>query len=136
VQVIADGVHLAPEIVALVVASAASRFVLVSDALPATGAPDGRYRFGPVELVQVDGKARNAAGELAGSVTGLAPCIGSAVASGASLPDACAAATNRPAALLGRDDVGHLRPGSRADITVLDDNLSVTSTYISGELVI
>jgi dihydroorotase len=38
---------------------------------------------------------------------------------GMTLPDAVAAATSRPAAIVGRPDLGTLRPGSPADITVL-----------------
>jgi N-acetylglucosamine-6-phosphate deacetylase len=34
--------------------------------------------------------------------------------------------------LIGRDDVGVLRPGSRADVTVLDDDLVLRTTYLGG----
>lgn len=135
VQLICDGVHLAVEIVALVVSAARSRFVLVTDALSAAGAPDGRYRMGEVDIVMVGGRAHNAAEGLAGSVSSLAGGLRCAVEAGATVEDAVAAATTRPADLLGREDAGRLRPGVRADIAVLDDALSVTSTYVAGELV-
>lgn len=135
VQLICDGEHLAPEIVALIVQAARSRFVLVTDALSAAGAPDGRYRIGGVEIAMVHGRARNADGGLAGSVSSLAGALRRAVEAGASVEDAVAAVTARPAGLLGQEDIGRLRPGGPADIAVLDDALSVTSTYVAGELV-
>jgi N-acetylglucosamine-6-phosphate deacetylase len=39
------------------------------------------------------------------------------------------------AALLGRDDVGRLRSGARADVVVVDDALALTTTLLSGILV-
>ena len=132
VQAILDGEHLAPESAALVVAAAGSRLVLVSDALSATGAPDGRYRLGDVELVMAKGMARNLSGGLAGSVTPLVEAVRNAVAMGLPLGDALAAASVRPADLLGRRDLGRLRPGDRADVTVLDDRLEVTGCWVDG----
>ncbi|MDP9416886.1 MAG: amidohydrolase family protein, partial [Actinomycetota bacterium] len=132
VQVICDGEHLAPETVALVVSATRSRFVLVTDALPAADAPDGRYTLGEIELVKADGRARNADGALAGSVASLPEAVRRAVLAGASVEDALAAVTTRPADLLAPADLPRLRPGDRADVTVLDDALDVTATFVAG----
>ena len=40
--------------------------------------------------------------------------------------------TSRPAALLGRTDLGVLRPGARADLVVLEDDLTVRETWVDG----
>ncbi|MET0190535.1 MAG: amidohydrolase family protein, partial [Pseudonocardia sediminis] len=37
-----------------------------------------------------------------------------------------------PARVLGRDDVGRLTPGSRADLVVLDRSLQVRTVYRGG----
>jgi N-acetylglucosamine-6-phosphate deacetylase len=42
------------------------------------------------------------------------------------------AATAAPARLLGRPDLGVLRPGGVADIAVLDDELRVVRTLVGG----
>jgi N-acetylglucosamine-6-phosphate deacetylase len=54
------------------------------------------------------------------------------VALGATPQQAIAAATVAPARLLGRDDLGVLVPGGRADVTVLDDRLEVVRTLVDG----
>ena len=131
VQLICDGVHLAAETVALVVAAARSRFVLVTDALSAAGAGEGHHRMGEVEVTVHGGAARRHDGTLAGSVASLADCLRRVVGLGATVEDAVAAATSRPAALLGLD-LGRLRPGDPADLVVLDDALAVRSTLLAG----
>ena len=132
VQAIFDGVHLAPETASLVVAAAGSRLVLVTDALSATGAPDGMYRLGDVELLMVDGAARNTDGGLAGSVTPLVGMVRQAMALGQPFEQAVTGASVRPAELVGRHDLGRLRPGDRADVTVLDDRVEVTGCWVDG----
>ncbi|HEX7188160.1 MAG TPA: amidohydrolase family protein [Actinomycetes bacterium] len=132
VQAILDGVHLAPETAAVVVSAARSRLVLVTDALSAAGAPDGDYRLGDVAISMVGGVARNADGALAGSVTSLVATLRLAMTAGLRLEEAAVAASTRPAVLLGRTDLGRLRPGDRADVTVLDDALDVTACFVGG----
>jgi N-acetylglucosamine-6-phosphate deacetylase len=132
VEVICDGVHLARDTVALVVAAAGERFVLVTDALSAAGAGPGTYHLGEMELSVVDGVARRADGTLAGSVLSMADALRNVIEAGATFEQAVAAATSRPAALLGRADVGRLTPGARADIVVLDEALTVTTTLLGG----
>jgi N-acetylglucosamine-6-phosphate deacetylase len=54
------------------------------------------------------------------------------VASGAALADAVHAASTAPARLLGRDDLGALRPGVAANIAVLNEELEVERTVVAG----
>ncbi|RKS69367.1 N-acetylglucosamine-6-phosphate deacetylase [Motilibacter peucedani] len=132
VQLICDGVHLSDDVSRLVVRAAADRIVLVTDALSATGAPDGDYALGSVTVHYRGGRARNSAGGLAGSVLTMHEALRNVVDAGARLEDALAAATLRPAALLRRDDLGRLRPGDPADLVVLDDSLALVRTYRAG----
>jgi N-acetylglucosamine-6-phosphate deacetylase len=75
---------------------------------------------------------RLADGTLAGSTTPLDQGIRNLVDLGVPLTDAIAAATRRPATLLGRPDLGRLAPGCRADVVVLDDELLVQQVLIDG----
>lgn len=134
VQLICDGVHLADDWVRLALTAAPHRWVLVTDAMAAAGCGDGSYRLGEQDVVVKDQVARDATGVLAGSVASLAGCVREAVRCGASQLEAIAAATSRPAALLGAGapDLGVLRPGVPADVVVLDDRLEVHRVLVGG----
>ena len=65
---IADGVHLHPAVVDLIVrAKGPSRVALVTDAMRAAGMPEGRSELGGQVVIVKDGVARLESGSLAGS---------------------------------------------------------------------
>src|ERR1019366_4523715 len=69
-DIIVDGIHVAPEVVKLfLLAKGHERAVLITDAISATGMPDGRYQLGPIEVDVKDGKCTSG-GSLAGSGPG------------------------------------------------------------------
>jgi N-acetylglucosamine-6-phosphate deacetylase len=136
--VIADGHHLAPDVLRVVAAAAAGRWALITDATAAVGMPAGTFSLGDVELTLADGAVRNPDGTLAGSAATLAGCVRTAVAAGIDLAAALVAATATPARLVPparrpHPDLGVLRPGGVADVTVLDDALQVTAVLIAGK---
>ncbi|MFY9578339.1 MAG: amidohydrolase family protein, partial [Gaiellaceae bacterium] len=55
------------------------------------------------------------------------------VALGASVPAALSAASEVPARIAGRDDVGRLEPGAEADIVVLDGGLQLERVLAAGD---
>jgi N-acetylglucosamine-6-phosphate deacetylase len=55
------------------------------------------------------------------------------VALGAPVDAALSAATEVPARIAARPDLGTLQPGSRADVVVLDDSLEVVRVLVGGE---
>jgi N-acetylglucosamine-6-phosphate deacetylase len=132
VQVILDGVHLADDTAKLVWNVASGRVALVTDAVAAAGVGDGSYRLGGVEVKVVDGIARRA-GVLAGSTVTMVESIRNLVQLGASLEAAVSAASEVPARIIGRDDVGRLGPGARADLVVLDDNIEIVRVVAAGK---
>ncbi|PKW26955.1 N-acetylglucosamine-6-phosphate deacetylase [Phycicoccus duodecadis] len=105
VELITDGVHVAPEVVRMVFETVGPEAVaLVSDAMAATGLGDGTYRLGGLEVVVADGTARTTdTGSIAGGTSTLADCLRWAV-DVAGVPDADAhlAATTTPLRALGR----------------------------------
>jgi N-acetylglucosamine-6-phosphate deacetylase len=132
VTAIIDGVHLAPETAGSAWLAARERLCLMTDAIAAAGAGEGTFHIGELVVNVADGACRLADGTLAGSVVTMDRAIRELVALGASLPEAVAAATIAPARLLGRDDLGVLAPGARADVVVLDDDLHVRRTLVDG----
>ncbi|HEX7171681.1 MAG TPA: N-acetylglucosamine-6-phosphate deacetylase [Candidatus Limnocylindria bacterium] len=129
---ILDGHHLDPVVTSLVARLAPGRISLVSDAIAALGLPDGTHRLGAMEVVVREGAARLADGTLAGSVTGLDACVRELARVTRSAAAAVEAVTATPARLLGDADRGHLRPGARADLVLLDADLVVRRTIVAG----
>jgi N-acetylglucosamine-6-phosphate deacetylase len=132
VQAIVDGVHLAPESAYGAFLAARERFCLVTDAIEAAMLDPGEYELGGRPVRVRDGAVRLPDGTLAGSVLTIDEAVRNLVASGADWTHAVHAASTAPARLIGRDDLGRLSPGMPAHITVLDDDLRVLRTLVSG----
>ena len=117
-DIIADGLHVEPEIVDLFLrAKGLDRAVLITDATSATGMPDGVYRLGSFEVQVRDGRCE-AHGKLAGSILTMDRAVGNAMKFGhLSFQDGIRLATLNPACVLGIEErKGMLKPGADADI--------------------
>jgi N-acetylglucosamine-6-phosphate deacetylase len=134
VELIADGIHLRPEILAWAARSAPGRFVLVTDAMAAAGGVDGDYRLGRLRVEVREGVARLVeGGAIAGSTLTMDAALRYAVQqAGIPFEDAVRAATRTPAQVHGLGDVGSIEPGRRADLVVLDDALEVDAVMRLG----
>ncbi|MGN7150795.1 N-acetylglucosamine-6-phosphate deacetylase [Arthrobacter sp. SAFR-179] len=135
VELIADGVHLAPEIVKLVFdLVGAENIALVTDAMAATGLDDGRYRLGSLSVTVSGGVARvDGTGAIAGGTSTLLDVVRATVAAGVSLRDAVTSATAVPAAVLGLSArAGDLRPGMPADVVLVDQELNLAGVLRKG----
>jgi N-acetylglucosamine-6-phosphate deacetylase len=139
VELIPDGVHLHPAVVAFAAGAAgAGRVALITDAMSATGAGDGEYLLGDMAVVVRDGVARLVeGGNIAGSTLTLDVAFRRAVQdSGFTVPDTVRAISTRPAELMGvADRVGSLAAGRRADLCVLDDDLVLQQVWRAGRQV-
>jgi N-acetylglucosamine-6-phosphate deacetylase len=139
-ELIGDGVHLAPETVSTVFDLVGpGQIALVTDAMAAAGMADGRYRLGALPVEVAGGVARLATGDGPGAIAGgtarLIDVVRRTVAAGVPLADAVRSATATPAALLGRSDVGHLAAGARADVLVTDPRLIPIAVLRAGRWV-
>ncbi|MFC4223882.1 N-acetylglucosamine-6-phosphate deacetylase [Lysinibacter cavernae] len=134
-EVIADGIHLRPEVISMVFGQAPGRVALITDAMAATGVGDGHYTLGELDVTVTDGVARlTEGGSIAGSTLTLDQALRTAVLrSGVSLPNAVTALTSAPARALGVDDrLGHLQPGYAADAVLLTPELEVARVWAAG----
>jgi N-acetylglucosamine-6-phosphate deacetylase len=120
VMCIADGVHLADDTLRLLLACAAPRLVLTSDCVAAAGTDADRAMLGSGEVTVAGRRVTRPDGTLSGSIGTVPQALARLIELGASPELAINAATRNPAALLGRTDIGNLRPGARADVVVLD----------------
>ena len=133
-DIIADGVHVDPVVVRLFLAAKGpERAVLITDAISATGMPDGRYRLGAFE-VEVRGDRCEHDGKLAGSVLTLDRAVRNIMSfAGWDLQHAIRLATSNPAHLLGiSGEHGSLAPGSIADLVALTPDGKIVQTIVAG----
>ena len=133
-DIIVDGIHVAPPVVKVFLqAKGYERAVLITDAISATGMPDGRYQLGPIEVDVKDGKCTSN-GSLAGSVLTMDRAVRNVTKfSRWKLRDAVRAATLNPARATGLSARhGALTPGAFADFTVLSATGEVLKTIVGG----
>lgn len=124
VELIADGVHIQPAVLRMAIEASAGPWLLITDAMAAAAAPDGAYRLGPLEVDVVNSVARiRSTGAIAGSTLSLDRAVRFAIQEvGIEVADAVRAASQTPADLLGRPDLGRIQVGARADLVVLDQD--------------
>ena len=115
VELIADGHHVDRAVWPIITRTKPTgRLLLVSDAVPLAGTGEGRSTMGGLEIeVRGDRATMVGGGALAGSVIALDRAVQNLVGSGVSLPNAVAAASANPAALLGLADSGRIAVGDR-----------------------
>lgn len=138
-EVVGDGVHVHPEVVRMLFASAPGRMALVTDAMAAAGADDGDYLLGSLAVEVRGGVARLAdGGSIAGSTLTLDDALRRTVReAGVPVAEAVRAVTETPAAAVGRGgDLGRLLPGYAADAVLLDDDFAVRAVWRDGVQVV
>jgi N-acetylglucosamine-6-phosphate deacetylase len=134
-DVIADGIHVDPAVVDLLFrAKGIEKFVLITDAISATGMPDGRYQLGTLEVELKDGRCtRN--GTLAGSTLTMDCAVRNVMKfAGLDLQQAVRAASLNPAKAVGINK-GTIEAGADADFVVLTPSGEVRAAVIKGVVV-
>jgi N-acetylglucosamine-6-phosphate deacetylase len=134
-EVIGDGVHLADETVRMLFDLVGPQAIcLVTDAMAASGMPDGSYTLGGRDVRVADRTARLAdGGSIAGGVATLLDVVRRSVAgAGVPLLDAVTAASLTPARTLGLTGVGSLAAGQLADVVEVDDDLHLRRVLRRG----
>jgi N-acetylglucosamine-6-phosphate deacetylase len=134
-EIICDGIHVAPELVNLWFrAKGSHRAILVTDAMSATGMPDGEYQLGGFAVQVASGRAM-AGGVLAGSVLTLDRALANFLAfTGTPISDALPLLTRNPATMTGlTEQAGALQPGSPANLTVLSPEGKLLAHLLNGQ---
>jgi N-acetylglucosamine-6-phosphate deacetylase len=134
-DVIADGIHVDPTVIDLLFrAKGIENFVLITDAISATGMPDGRYQLGTLEVELKDGRCTRD-GNLAGSALTMDRAVRNVMKfAGLELSQAVRAASLNPAKAVGFKK-GTIEPGADADFVVLTPTGEVRATVIKGVLI-
>jgi N-acetylglucosamine-6-phosphate deacetylase len=133
-ELICDGIHSAPEMARLWWRTkGANRAILVTDAMSATGMPDGEYQLGGFAVQVANGRATRD-GVLAGSVLTLDRALANCVAfTGATVEDGLRMLTANPAAMAGlADRAGRVAAGGRANLVAVGKDGALMATMIDG----
>ncbi len=133
-ELICDGVHVAPEMVKLWwKAKGAERAILVTDAMSATGMPDGTYQLGGFAVEVAHGRAM-ARGVLAGSVLTLDRALANFMEfTGAPLVQALRLLTVNPASMTGLGELaGSLAAGQPASFAAADRMGRLVGSVVNG----
>ncbi|HUN83143.1 MAG TPA: N-acetylglucosamine-6-phosphate deacetylase [Terracidiphilus sp.] len=136
-ELICDGIHMAPEMVQLWWrCKGPERGILVTDAMSATGMPDGEYQLGGFAVQVANGRAM-ARGVLAGSVLTLDRALTNFVAfTGATLEQGLRLLTSNPAHMSGfESQAGSLSPGSPANLVAIGESGKLLGSIVRGKKV-
>jgi N-acetylglucosamine-6-phosphate deacetylase len=132
-DVIADGIHLDPYVLRLLVKlKGAERLMLISDAIAVAGLGDGEYQIWDETITVRDGRTANARNSIAGSVITMLDAVRMMRSLGVSDVEVAKMASTNPARLLGLDELGSIEIGKHADLVALDEAGNVKLTVIGG----
>lgn len=152
-EIIADGHHLPPSLIRLVLKSKGlNRVCLVTDAMSAAGLGPGEYNLGGLEVIvedavpeifEIETQKNNYVAKLsdrsafASSVATMNQMVRNMVKLvGLNLPEAVCLATINPARMQKLDDkIGLIGKGMKADLTVFNEEFDILLTMVDGEIV-
>ncbi|CAL7945316.1 unnamed protein product [Xylocopa violacea] len=136
--IIADGIHTHPAALRIAHRTHPEGLVLVTDAVSALGLEEGVHQLGQYKIEMRRGRAYIAGTDtLCGSTAEMSKCVRHfKEVTGCSIVEALETATLHPARTLSIEKIkGVLSYGADADLVMLDENLELLSTWISGECV-
>jgi len=136
-QIIADGIHLHPAIVKLVVqVKGIDRTILITDAIRAAGLADAAYELGGQTVIVKDGAARIANGSLAGSTLMLDQAVRNTILfTGLDFQTVIAMATKTPAQAMNiAHSKGNIAVDYDADLAFFNDRNQVVAAMLGGSI--
>ena len=139
-ELIADGYHVNPEFVRILFRfKALDKVIFISDNVPASGRPEGKYELGGLPIRNLGDRlvldTNNGVYSLAGSCLKLCDSIRNVHRfTGIPVEQLIPCATENPAKYAGVFDTkGSIAPGKDADINIFDADMNLLETYIKGQ---
>ena len=135
-ELICDGVHVHPSMARVALAAKSpSRIMAITDGTAGAGLPFGSRASLGGRTITVRDAAYLDDGTLAGSVLTMDRAFALLISRmGLSLVDAATVCSTTPARAMGLQGFGVIAAGMAADLAVLSADLTVTQTWIGGEL--
>jgi len=137
-ELIVDFVHVSKTAVEVVYrCKKPENIILITDALMATGLPDGVYELGDLPVHVQNGVCRTESGSLAGSTLRLLDAVKNMESLGIAFDVCVRMASANPAKALGLyNETGSITEGKLADITVLDEAHNVLFVMSGGRVLV
>ena len=107
----------------------------ITDAISATGMPDGDYDFSHTKISKRNGQAVINSTVLAGSVINMHDTLKNLVKINFSMEKAVAMTSFNAAQYLGENNKGKIDKGFTANLIVLDKELNIRKVYLNGNLI-
>jgi len=143
VEIIADGMHLPPELLRLIYKlKGPDKVALITDAMRGAGCPEGSESIlgsltnGQRVFLENGVAMLPSRQAFAGSIATTDRLVRTVVAAGIPLADAVKMATETPAKIIGCSFKGSLEPGKDADLVLFDDAITISAVYIRGRRII
>ncbi|TPE52992.1 N-acetylglucosamine-6-phosphate deacetylase [Amaricoccus solimangrovi] len=133
VGLIADGIHVAPEVIGIALrAGGTERVFLVSDAMAVAGTGLDEFTLRGRKILRREGRLTLADGTLAGADIDIPGALRVLRGVGVAPERALAMATANPAGLIGARSRGRLAPGGAADLVHLDADFRARRVWQGG----
>jgi N-acetylglucosamine-6-phosphate deacetylase len=137
-ELIADNIHVHPAVIKILYnLKKEDKTILISDCMRAGGLKDGDYSLGELKVNVKDSIARTKEGSLAGSTLKVKDAVlNIKKAADIDLFTALKMASITPAKLLGLDnEIGSIKKGKKANLTVIDQKMNIYLTIVNGKVV-
>lgn len=132
--IIADGFHVHPAAIKVAhQAKAPGKMVLVTDAMPSVGAEDKNFTLYGEQIFYSEGKLTTASGTLAGSDLDMLAAVRNSIRmADIEADEAIRMASTYPAAMMGEERLGAIKPGFFASMILIDENYQLLRSWING----
>lgn len=125
-SIIADGVHCSFASLQLAYKLMGSRLFLITDSV--TASDQGPYTF-----FEAGDRYVTASGTLAGSALSMISAVKNCTLKcGIPMPDSLRMASTLPAAIMGLQHLGQIKPGALADLVIFDANVQIQGVFYEG----
>jgi len=133
-ELICDGHHVDEKVIRMAYKLLGrDRLILISDAIPCAGLPEGKYMFDGNETIIKDGVCSLPDGTLNGNINSLFECVKRAIGFGIPFSDAIYSASYMPAKKLGIENKkGSISEGKDADLVIIDDLFHIEYVVKNG----
>ncbi len=136
-ELICDLGHVSEAVIKIVYACKGDRLVnIISDSCTAAGLGDGEYLHPDGrKMIVEDGLAKLENGTIMGSASSVLDGVRNLVKMGIPLASAVRMGSTNPARTTGLTDRGSIALGKRADMVLLNEDITVNSTIVNGKIV-